>query len=87
MSECKVVVDLMVLVLHDTLPLLHEHCISATVPHSEAAPVLTIRIGVPAHTTSKPTFCCGLKVLHISYGCCSIAVQSMLRGFFLGAWW
>lgn len=35
---------------------------SATIPHSEAAPVLTTRIGMVAHTTSKPTFRGGLEL-------------------------
>ena len=77
MSECKIVVGLIFLVLHDTLPLLCEHCISASVPHSEAAPVLTIRVGMATHTTSKPTFRRGLRALHIHP---MAAAPSLYRG-------
>lgn len=78
-SECTIGVGWVFLVLHDTLALLCEYCISSTVPHSEAAPALTIWAQVATNTISRPTFCCGLRALHIHpmaaassrYGMCS----------------
>ena len=65
MSECKTIVGLILLVLRCTLPLLCEHCISVTEPHSGPAPVLTIRVEMATRTTSKPTLPRGLRALHI----------------------
>lgn len=65
MSECKIAVGLIFFVLRGVLPLLCERCISATVPHGEAAPVLAIRVRMAANTTSKPTFCHGFRALRI----------------------